>query len=121
MPRSLKGKTPIRKSRSRRSPSKGRLEELVAEAILDAYDESEQRIGFFTMIEDKFALPFETSVLGVPVRVERVAYTDASEIVAVCWRGAVRQRISILELPLPAPPPAGAEWIEAYRHWARGV
>jgi hypothetical protein len=28
------------------------------------------------------------------------------------------QAIGILDLPLPAPPPAGAEWIEAYRHWA---
>ncbi|SED14483.1 hypothetical protein SAMN04490239_7004 [Rhodococcus koreensis] len=24
-----------------------------------------------------------------------------------------------LDLPLPAPPPDGAEWIEAYRHWLR--
>jgi len=23
-----------------------------------------------------------------------------------------------LDLPLPSPPPAGAEWIAAYRHWA---
>ena len=25
------------------------------------------------------------------------------------------------DLPLPSPPPAGTEWIEAHRHWAGGV
>ncbi|MFE9363651.1 hypothetical protein ACFYNN_12705 [Streptomyces sp. NPDC006978] len=39
-------------------------------------------------------------------------------IVALCSRGRVRQLIGILELPLPSPAPEGAEWIEAYRHWA---
>jgi hypothetical protein len=24
-----------------------------------------------------------------------------------------------LEMPLPEPPPKGAEWIAAHRHWAR--
>jgi hypothetical protein len=27
--------------------------------------------------------------------------------------------IPILDLPLPTPPPGGAEWIEAYRHWLK--
>ena len=121
MPRKAVRKTPSRKSRAGWPPSRARLEELVAEAIVDAYDESEQRMGLFTMIEDNLALPFETDVLGVPVRVERVEFTDANEIVAVCRRGAARQRITVLELPLPKPPPSGAEWIEAYRRWARGL
>jgi hypothetical protein len=37
--------------------------------------------------------------------------------VAICCRDQVRQAIPILDLPLPTPPPVGAEWIEAYRHW----
>jgi hypothetical protein len=53
--------------------------------------------------------------------VERIALAAAGEIVAVVRRGAKRQRIPILDLPLPKPPPAGAEWIEAYRRWARGA
>ncbi len=121
MPRRLKRKPPSRKSRSRWPPSRARLEELVADAIVDAYDEYEQRFSFFMMIEDNLALPFEAEILGVPVRVERVEYTEANEIVAVCRRGTARQRIAVLELPLPKPPPAGAEWIEAYRRWARGA
>jgi hypothetical protein len=38
---------------------------------------------------------------------------------AICARGRLRQRISILDLPLPRRVPDGAEWIEAYRAWAR--
>ena len=32
-------------------------------------------------------------------------------------RGRQHQAIPILDLALPSPPPAGAEWIQAYRHW----
>ena len=99
---------------------KQRLQSLVEEATVDAYDESEQRTGLFTMIEEHLALPFETKVLGVAVTVERVDLTEAGEIVTRCRRGHERQWIPILDLPLPNPPPAGAEWIEAYRYWARG-
>jgi len=100
-------------------PSKQRLQSLVAEAVVDAYDESEQRMGFFTMIEEHLPLPFETQVLGVAVTVERIDLTEAGEIVAKCRRGHERQSIPILDLPLPKPRLAGAEWIEAYRYWAR--
>lgn len=102
-------------------PGRRRLQQLVDDAIVDAYGEAEQRTGFFTMIEDHLALPFDTEVLGVTVTVERINLTRADEIVAVCRRGAERQSIPILDLPLPKPPPAGAEWIEAYRYWVRGT
>jgi len=97
--------------------SKARLDELVEEAVVDCHDESEQAMGLYTMIEDNLALPFGTTVLGVPVTVERVHLTRREEIVAVCRRAGLRQTVPLLDLPLPSPPPAGAEWIEAYRHW----
>lgn len=42
-----------------------------------------------------------------------------SGVVALCRAGKHRQAIDILDLPLPTPPPEGAEWIDAYRRWAR--
>ena len=86
---------------------------------MDAYEESEQRIGFFTMIEEHLAVPFETEVLGVMVTVEQIDLTETGEVVANCRRGRDRQSISILDLPLPKPVPDAAEWIAAYRYWAR--
>jgi hypothetical protein len=109
-----------RKRPARKALGKARLEELVEEAIVDAYGESEQRVGFLTMLEDSLVVPFTTDILGTPVRVERVDLNDADEIVAICRRGRQRQLIPILNLPLPSPPPIGWEWIEAYRHWVRG-
>lgn len=102
-------------------PSKRRLGELVEEALVDAYGEDEQRTALLTMIEDHLAVPFETEVLGVTVTVERIDLTDSDDVVAICRRGKQRQPIAILDLPLPSPPPAGAEWIAAYRYWARGM
>lgn len=101
-------------------PSRRQLDALIADAITDAYDDSEQRMGFYTLIGEYVDLPFETEVLGVPVTVERIELCAAEQIVATCRRGVTRQRISILDLPLPKPAPAGAEWIEAYRRWATG-
>jgi hypothetical protein len=100
--------------------SKARLDELVEEAIVDCHNESEQVTGLYTMIEDNFAVPFETTALGVPVTVVRVQLTLRDEIVAVCRRAGTRQTVPLLDLPLPSPPPAGSEWIAAYRHWLRG-
>lgn len=102
-------------------PPKKELERLAEEAVVDAYGDSEQRMGFLTMLEENLALPFETEVLGVQVTVESIDLSTTDEIVAICGRGAHRQAISILELPLPAPPPPGAAWIEAYRYWAGGA
>jgi hypothetical protein len=100
--------------------SRKRLDEMVEEAIVDAYGESEQAVGFFTVIEDNLQMPFETTLLGVSVIVEGVDLNDREDIVAICRRGRERQSVPILDLPLPSPKPAGWEWIEAYRRWARG-
>ena len=79
---------PPRRSKNRPRISQARLEEMVEEATVDCYNESGQVTGWFTMIEENLAIPFDTTVLGVPVIV-----------------------------PLPTPPPDGAEWIEACRRW----
>jgi hypothetical protein len=102
------------------SLSKARLEALIEEAVVDAYGDEKQTGGFFTMIEEHLALPFSVSILGVEAVVEKVDMTRDGRIVAVCRHDGVKQRIEILDLPLPKPIPAGAEWIAAYSHWRRG-
>ena len=108
-------------SSSTRSPtSSSRLERMISEAIVDCYNESEQAMGLFTMVEESLRLPFSTIVLGIQVNVQKVEFNDAREVVAVCSRGPEKQRIPLVDLSLPSPRPEGAEWIEAYRRWARG-
>lgn len=109
-----------KKGSQRKEPAAATLDALIEEATVDAHDESEQTTGFYTMLEDHLVLPFKTEVLGMEVIVEGIDITDDDQIVAVCARGKSRQRIPIIELPLPDPPPEGSEWIHAYRRWARG-
>jgi hypothetical protein len=100
--------------------SKAKLERLIEQAVVDAYTEEEQAVGFLTMMEEHLALPFSASILGVHVVVEKVDMTRSGQIVAICRRSKIRQRIGILDLSLPTPAPAGTEWIAAYGHWRRG-
>jgi hypothetical protein len=86
---------------------------------MDAYGEDEQKVGFLTMMQEHLALPFSINILGVEATVEKVDMKRDGRIVAVCQRNGMRQRIEILDLPLPKPAPAGAEWIAAYSYWRR--
>ena len=120
MPNSIKniGQSNAAARAARRSSA--RLDAMIAEATVDCYNESEEATGLFTMLEQNLVVPFKATVLDVEVVVERVDIDNADEIVAICRRGRSRQRIPILHLPLPDPRPSGAEWIDAYRRWARG-
>jgi hypothetical protein len=121
----MRGSTALKRTattntRGPRAPahlSKERLAEMIEEATVDAYDESEQATGWYTMFEQHLELPFETKVLGVAVTVASIDLREGNQIVALCIRGRDRQAISVVDLPLPSPKPAGSEWIEAYRHW----
>ena len=97
--------------------SKAKLTEMIEQATADAYGDSEQVTGWFTMIEENLAVPFKTTVVGVQVIVHRVDLDHSEQIIAVCRRGRARQSLSILDLSLPTPPPDGSDWIEAYRRW----
>src|SRR5437773_9175823 len=68
----------------RRSLSPAKLDEMIEEATVDACGESEQAVGFFTLLEERLKLPFKTEVLGVEVIFERLDMTDDQQIVAVC-------------------------------------
>lgn len=70
------------------------------------------------MLEEHLVVPFRATVLGVEVTVTKIDLLSGSGIAAICSRGKYRQAIGILDLPLPIPPPASTEWIDAYRRWA---
>jgi len=117
-----KGRKNLNKSRPRKKAdrvSTAHLDKLIAEATVDCYNESEEVTGIFTMLEENLAVPFATKLLGVEVTVERVDLNKADEIAAVCRRSGERLRVPVIDLPLPEPKPKGAEWIDAYRRWAR--
>jgi hypothetical protein len=111
----------VRKKPRERKPiprwRKSRLEELIRRALGEAEDDEERQQAFFDAIEEHLRVPFRIRLEGGPAVVRGIAVDDADEIVAVCTREAERFPVPLLELPLPRPAPAGAEWIEAYRLW----
>ncbi|HEX4998450.1 MAG TPA: hypothetical protein VFY29_09495 [Terriglobia bacterium] len=109
----------MRKERRATTPSEDDLERMVEDATENAYDESQQANGFLAKMEDELALPFATLAAGGEVVVERLEIADNHRILAVCRRGPDRQKLPLLDLPLPEPPPRGWEWIAAYRYWVR--
>jgi hypothetical protein len=96
---------------------RARLEKLIAEAIIDCYNQSEEATALFTALEDNLPLPFTATVLGTEVKVGKVDLDKGGTIVAVDSSNRHRQTIRILDLCLPDPPPPGGEWVEAYRLW----
>jgi len=90
---------------------KAELDVLFEEAIVDAYGESDQLVGFYTMLEGHLGMPFNVEILGVTAVVEHIDMTDDGQIVAICRRDCARQLIPIRDLVPPMPPPAGAGWI----------
>jgi hypothetical protein len=97
-----------------------KLDELIEEATVDCEDEEEQLSGFFSIMEENLGLPFMTPILGVDASVASIEMDDSGRIKAVCERDGQQQRIDLLDLPLPSPPPPGVEWIAAYRRWLEG-
>jgi hypothetical protein len=71
-------------------------------------------------VVERLPINFQNDVLAGQQQsaATKIDLLSGSGIAAICSRGKHRQAIGILDLPLPAPPPAGAEWIDAYRHWA---
>ena len=82
---------------------------MTGEATVDASGDDEQALGL--------KIPFVTSALGVEVTVEHIGPGEGNSILVMCARSGIRQADRVLDLPLPEPPPAGTQWIEAYRHW----
>ena len=93
------------------------LDELIEQATVDCYNDSEQVTGLFTLLEEHLITPFHTNLLGVTVTVTGVDVTTSDQIIAICRHDRHRQTIPILDLPLPTPTPNGWEWVEAYRRW----
>jgi hypothetical protein len=56
--------------------SLARLDEMIEEATVDAYGESEQTMGFFRVLEERLKITFKSEVLGMEVTIEGRDMTD---------------------------------------------
>jgi len=98
-----------------------RIRRLVGEAVVDAYDDTEQETGFLTMMEDSLPFPFKALVVGEEVDVTGVDFGPGGRgVEALCERNGKTYRVGVLALEWSGRPPSGAEWLEAYAAWLEG-
>lgn len=95
-----------------------RTRKMIEEAIVDAYDEAEQEVGFLTMMQDRLPCPLTALVVGEEVKVTGFDIGPGGRgIVAICRRKGRVYRTGVLALQWSEKRPKGSEWIEAYRTW----
>src|SRR6266849_135933 len=95
-----------------------RLRELIEEATVDCYEESEAHQGFMNMIEENVVCPFKAKVIGEEVEVVELSSPDAGfGLDAVCRYKGKDYNIDINSLEWPEKKPEGFEWVEAYQLW----
>jgi len=91
------------------------LEELIEEATVDCYDESECLSGFAVMKEENLEFPFVAKVIGEEVIVTGVT-EGKDNILAECERKGKKYNIDILDIEFTSLV-KGSEWIDAYKKW----
>ncbi len=91
------------------------LKELIEEATVDCYDESECLSGFAVMIEDNFEFPFVAKVVGEEVIVTGVT-EEKDRILAECERKGKKYDIDIQDIEFTSLV-KGGEWVDAYKKW----
>ena len=91
------------------------LDELIEEATVDCYDDSECISGFASMIEDNLEFPFSAKVIGEDVMVTGVTQ-EKDEVLAECERKDKKYTVNILNVEFTSPV-KGIEWLDAYKKW----
>jgi len=91
------------------------LAALIEEAIIDAYGEDEQRMGFLVMIEENIPVPFSATIAGSSIQVKKFDVDD-HRIFVRCKRNGRMYSVDVLDI-VPEIGTPGVEWIAAYRQW----
>jgi hypothetical protein len=92
------------------------LDRVIETILVDCYNDDEAYTAFLTIIEDEVALPTTASLLGTPVTVVALDYTDPSRgLVAVCRSPQGTGEVAFADVAFPAD--TLAAWLHAaYRH-----
>jgi hypothetical protein len=93
------------------------LDSVVETILVDAYGDDEQYVAFLTVIEEETRLPAAATLLGAPVTVTGLDYTnEARGLVAICEGSNGTGEVALADLAFP--PDTVTAWIHAaYRHY----
>ncbi len=97
------------------------LDRVIETILVDCYNEDEAYTAFLTVIQDEVALPTPASLLGTPVTVVELDYTDPAQgLVAVCRAPQGTGEVAFADVAFPADtlaawhtPPTATTWPQA--------
>jgi hypothetical protein len=96
-----------------------KLDSLIDEIAVDAYDEDEQLMGFEAAFDEDATFPCPGTVVGEQVQVLRVGLANnRRELIATCQRNGRRYEIALLDIDINADP-GTSRLIAAYHRWLR--
>jgi hypothetical protein len=87
------------------------LDELIAEIVVDCYDEDECMTAFCTVLGDEIPVPFDVVFLGMPVEVIAISAGRTPGVVATCRCGKETGEVGLASLTLPDG--SVAAWLQA--------
>ena len=93
------------------------LDDLIAEIIIDAYDEDEALMGFENAFDEADCFPCPGTAIGENVEILSVSTTNGrSELIATCQHAGSHHQIALLDIDINADQPA-SRLHAAYRRW----
>ena len=112
----------MRRAPRRKGPwSHSHLGDLIEEACVDAYNESEQEGGFLVGLEEHFDCPCPSLVIGEAVTILGFDIDRSGRgLVARVRRKSKTYTVNITSLEWSGQPPKGSDWIAAYKMWSGG-
>ena len=101
--------------------SEEELDEMISEATVDCYDESEEFAGVLCTLQDSMAFPFEATALGEAVAVTGIDSRKSSRgrgIVAKVKKHGKLYTIGLGELEID-PDSENTKWFQMFHYWIR--
>jgi hypothetical protein len=88
------------------------LADAIETILVDCYNEDEQYTAFLTVLDDQLHLPAPATLLGTPVTVTKLDYTDVARgLVARCRGPQGSGQVALADLAFPAD--TLAAWLHA--------
>jgi len=101
--------------------SEEELDEMIAEATVDCYDEIEEFMGVLYTLQDSMTFPFKAKALGETVEVIGIDDRESSRgggIVAEVRKHGKTYTIGLGELEIE-PDSENSKWFQMFHYWAR--
>jgi hypothetical protein len=102
--------------------SKTELEQLLEEAMVDAYGDEEQFASIVVTLDDNLPFPFDAKMIGETVEVIGIdeQRSDLGRgVIAIIRKNGKEYRVALSELEAPANF-KGLQWLEMYEYFIEG-